>query len=615
MNAPLVHLALICACFLVASVPASADAVEVRVRAEGDLTLSVTTAGTLVKVSGFLRDELGDPLAQRRIDLKLEEVGSPRSDEARVYTNRRGAFSYRQEVRPGNWQVTATFAESEHVTGDKASQRVSVEPSPVELTLRGPQFGRLTGAPAPVQVRASVGSVGLSVSGTIYVNGRPYETFDLDDFGRANIDVAPALEPGLNPIEVRIPAGPFRESANDSWTIRASADTRFEVQLEQVLERLERGVAVTGDVFDDTGPIEGARIRAEIWRVDQPEATGDEAEGKKQTFETTVQTGEAGTFRAFFSGDKLDDGVWRGRAYLEPEFGKRVRAETAELELDRTVSRWILNSLGVVALVVGLGLVLHRFWAFLLVRLEERRRRREAEEREERAFREEETLVPVELDDEASDDRPVERDRVAGVIWNAWRSQPVEGATIRLVDRNGSELRSSESETGSPPRAGRFALEELPKGDFELRVECHGFMPGSMELSIPHTGRLSNIRLDLVAVPLKIRRLYGALVEQLEGEDLWGLLSPREIQGTIVEVSESMSAQLDSRTGRVFLERVRSTLGDGPERMNPETLVELMTEIVEETYFSGRVFGEDVWTMARAIAVELRNRFEEDGSA
>lgn len=609
-EAPMVRLMAAFVCLACVLVPASADAVELRVRAEGDLSLSVTSAGTLAKVSGFLRDELGDPLAQRRVDLVIEEVGSPREEAAHVYTNRRGAFSYRQELKPGQWQVRATFAESEHVTGDKASQRISVEPSPVELTVRGPRFGRLTGAPAPVQIRATVGSVGLSVSGTVFVNARPYETFDLDDFGRANIDVSSVLEPGENPVEVRIPAGPYRDSATDTWTIRAASDVRFQVELEQVLERWERGVAVTGEVFDDEGPIEGARIEANIWRVDAPE--GDESRSELQT---TVQTTSAGKFRAFFSADDLEDGIWEGEAHLRPEFGTEMSRQTDRLELDRTVSRWVLNALGVVAVLVGLGLVLHRFWSFLLIRLEERRRKREAQEREQRAFREEEELVPVELADDDAEDAPIERDVVSGMIWDAWRSSPVSGAAIRLVDSNGSELRSTESDDGSPPNAGRFSLEGLPKGDFELRVECHGFVPGSMKVSLPHTGRLSNIRLDLVAVPLKIRRLYGALIEQLEGEDLWGLLSPREIQGTIVEVSESMAQQLDSRTGRVFLQRVRTAMDDGPQTMTPAALVELMTEIVEETYFSGRVFGQDVWKMARAIAVELRRRFDAEAQA
>ncbi|MGM0555023.1 MAG: carboxypeptidase-like regulatory domain-containing protein [Myxococcota bacterium] len=617
LRTPLVWLMTLCVCVAVIAVPSTSSAVELRVRAEGDLTLSVTTAGTLVKVSGFLRDELADPLAQRRIDLEIDEVGSPRSESAQVFTNRRGAFSYQQELRPGEWQVRAEFAESKHVTGDSASQRVTVEPSPVELSIRGPQFGRLTGAPAPVQVRASVGSVGLSVSGTVYVNGRPFETFDLDDFGRANIDVSRALEPGDNPVEVRLPAGPYRESASDTWSIRAAKDIRFEVQLEQVLERLERGVAVTGEVFDDEGPIEGARIRAKLWRVDVPDEPGDDAGSgiADSPYERTVQTNSAGKFRAFFSGDELEDGAWQGRATLEPEFGEGKTRDTDQLEFDRTVSRWVLNSLGVLAVLVGVGLVLHRFWAFLTVRLEERRRRIEAEKREERAFREEETLVPVSLREDDAGETPVERDRVGGMIWDSWRSRPIEGALVRLVDSNGSELRSTRSADGTPPDAGRFRLEDLPKGDFELRVECHGFMPGKMKLSIPHAGKLTNIRLDLVAVPLKIRRLYGALIEQLEGEDLWGLLSPREIQGAILEVSESMADQVDSKTGRVFLERVRAALSDGPQRMSPETLVDSMTQIVEETYFSGRVFGEDVWKMARAIAVELRRRFDREATS
>ena len=90
----------------------------------------------------------------------------------------------------------------------------------------------------------------------------------------------------------------------------------------------------------------------------------------------------------------------------------------------------------------------------------------------------------------------------------------------------------------------RLILEVVPdSGTGELTG-----LSGTMEIVIPHAGELGYFRLGLVATPLKMRRYYQAWVQRLQGKDLWGKLTPRQIEHALLAALDAARA-LDAATG------------------------------------------------------------------
>ncbi|HUQ02601.1 MAG TPA: carboxypeptidase regulatory-like domain-containing protein [Kofleriaceae bacterium] len=160
----------------------------------------------------------------------------------------------------------------------------------------------------------------------------------------------------------------------------------------------------------------------------------------------------------------------------------------------------------------------------------------------------------------------------AGVVRDAVRQRPIAAAEILLTF--GAEVRRSESEDD-----GRFAIEELPPGEWNVRVASPGHVSEQFTLTIPHRGELRGARIDLVPVREKIFTLYRrAALPVLPSPDLWGIWSPRQI-----------------------VDHVRA-------RTPPVRMAEL-TEFVEEAYFSARTPDEGLLPLAESkVAAALAER-------
>jgi hypothetical protein len=624
-----------CAVVVCAGVPSAAQGLEVRVRAKSTLDASVSAAGTFVRVTGSLRDELDRGFAQREVDVFFVDTETGESlrpdDSGEIYTDRRGGFSTSRELAPGRWEVTVRFDETEHVTASRVSRTVDVSPAPIDLRVQCPERVIGSVASVPVRFRVTAAGIGLNATATVMVNGVSVGQAALDQFGRGKVDVVGALTTGLNEVVVSVPATPHRAAAEVSSELRVSPSITVHAEFEEVLERLQRGVAVEGEISDELGPLEGVRVAVSIRRENASEVAATEEDASEQPatasestasdskargderarFERFVTTDKNGTFRAFYVADDLEDGTWHAQTTVMPELGPEISVPTEAVELDRTTSRWVLNTLGLLALVGGLLLVLQRLWQVIAMRLARRRRERDSEQRSKEALRDTDELVPDKL---AADQEPVDvnldRTRLSGIVWDIWKMRPIADAELSVSTRDGAPVRR-ESVDGESARAGAFIVDGLEHGSYVLEVRASGFMTGNMTFRIPHRGQLSNIRLDLVAVPLKIRRLYQSLVETLEGEDLWGRLSPREIEATLSELADRAAERADNPAQRAFLKSLERRLRQTEAPLDADELVAMMTAVVEETYFSGRTFDQSVWELARDIALELRARFEE----
>jgi hypothetical protein len=573
-------------------------ALEVRVRAETSLEVDVTAAGTVAQVAGSLRDDLGRGVPQRSVEVRID---SRRTGEAvlsrTVHTGPRGRFGVQEELPPGGYEVFVRFADTEHLDGNEHSASLRLEPKPVDIRAFGPSlvFGR--SHPAWVSGRAMAGRVPYQEFAEVLVGEEVVGRMELDATGRGTFDVAPHLETGINQVTLRTPGSAYRDPSQASVDIRFADDVQVEAKIEEGLERLQRGVSVQGRVYDAGGPLEGVRVRTVI----RSEALVDE-EAEERTFTARTTTDSDGRYVGFVPATKLGDGRWRGTAEFVPPIGERIQVDAGSVEIDTRAYRWAMNGFGLVAIFAGMLVLLARVGQAFRARWRKFRRRVERERRERAALEEVEEIVPVFFDpDELEESVVLSRDDVGGVVWDVWQSKPVAGASVALRSQGGAMEATSDAN-------GRFRFEDVPEGAWQLVVRKHGFVRGNLEMEVPHDGRMSHFRVDVIAVPLKIRRLYGAVVEHSIGEDLWGRLSPREIEEQLESLWPDSEGE-GSEARRELRARVLSQLQrDESDQTSPTAVLAALTEVVEEAYFSGRTYGEEAFLFARQLALELRAR-------
>lgn len=634
---------------------APAEAIEINIRAYSELQVNVSAAGTMVRVHGTLRDRQGSGLGQREVTINFRNLDStpnraPLDTEpdisTQVFSERGGVFRAHRELMPGRWGVEVAFKETPNLSGDRFSTTVEVREMPVELSLHMPSLVVGAQSALPIRIQATVDSVGLPEDAVVLLDEMTVGAVALDQFGRGTVVLDPPIAPGLHEVRALLSNPRYNQVEPARETLRVSEALELHAEIEEVFERLRRGMVVRGNVRDQLGELAGVRVSVDLFRkgavADSTQDPGQSDDGEDAAPRMTVTTDAAGDFEAFFPSADLADGVWSARAEVAPDAGARVSVQAEPIEIDRQASRWLLNLLAVLGLLGGFGLLLQRFWQVIATYLSDHRRKRASRERADRALEDVEYLELSSLSEALPADEAVAPSTVilAGVIWDIWKQRPVSLAEISIRERGeDAPLRVHRVEPAqpgeAPRRAGAFRIEDLPQGRYELSVNAPGFMQSQLEFRLPHDGKLSNMRLGMIAIPLKIRRLYQSLVESLEGRDLWGTLSLHEIDDALQAVLREAELQaadeqqsnpdddvilandvaLNSDASRAFVSALKRHLrqgaapaaGEDPQ-MSGEQLMAMMTAVVEETYFSGRVFDDAVWQLARRLAERIREK-------
>ncbi len=602
-------------------VPRISLGLDLRVQGESQLEAGVRSAGTRLVVSGALRDDLRQPLSRRPIRV---EVRAPDTDEPvatrTTDTSRRGTFSIAFDVPPGSYEVEMRFEATDHVAGASTTESISVVPEPMELTLEAPEVVRPPVDAITLSATLLVDGMGVPAEGFLEINGDRVRSIDFDASGLVRLDVADRLQPGGNRVRVVIPDGQHREGTEAELQIEQLRDVTFDATVSKVFDRLQRGLEVQGRVSGEVGKIADANLEVTLrYQGNRPPRSRDSNEGGREDTRTSkatevptrqVETDEEGRFEAFFERSRLQDGPWRADLRLIPDVGDPFEHSVGTVRVDRTFTRWVARGAGLLALLALAVVGGRELWWLVRRKLRERRERREAREARERAFEREDELAPVRLDEVVEEESRSERS-LFGRVRNVWRDEPVVGADVALHPDGEGDTRLT-----STDEAGEFAWNELPDGTYTLEIRSDRFVDGRHTFSIPHDGTLAGARFDVVPVPLKIRRLYQALIEMIRGDDLWGELSPRAIESVIQE-------ELDTRVegdgerpegAENMASRLRDLLDDPDHQLDSTAdYLEALTDIVEETYFSQRTYTEETWELARRLALRLRDVAEQQG--
>lgn len=615
--------------------PALGLATEIRVRGQGKLYADIQAAGTSAQVAGVLRDELGQPLPQRPVELKITQEGADLVvQDQLLMTDMQGRFGFQQVLPQGRYVVSINFAEDDHLNGAQASRIIELVQAPYRLEVQGPSLVVGRKRAAPLRLRATVSGVGVRAGVEVFVNEQRASLVELDHYGRGAFDVRDALVPGANQIRVVLPSqGPDTPGAQASTSMRFSQAAQLTTELGLGHDRFERGLKLTGQVTDPLGPLPGGEVVIEFERLADKapaqdtrkiiEAMGQEddeppkphASGEvlltlpkmppSERFKTKVPVDERGRFVGFAPQQSLQDGMWRALVIYVPEVGEPVNHITDAKELDRSASRWILHILGLLTIVIGVGVLAQRQYLGKLATLLRRRRAKP----QPLNFDQEEPLTLERLSEQEAGPSPAGSDGIAGIIWDAWRGAPIPGALILIQRAAAGDEQPQPLAQAYADERGQFRLEALPHGEHELVISAQGFARGRMMVQLPHHGQLAATRISLVAIPLKIRRFYQAWVQRWHGQDAWGTLSPRQIEAALWgAMREATSTIEDPQVRELWHTRLSTFLADPAplDSLNTERLMVLLTELVEESYFSGRVYEESLWR----LLVELTRKLE-----
>lgn len=565
-------------------VPAAA-AYEVRVLGSAELELEAVGAGTNLNVRGLLVDDLGRGLAQRRIDLLVENERRATINQARVYTDFQGHFSWSSDEIPGSYVVTASFAGSEHLPASQASASVRLVAEPVALEVQVPSFVHGE-AEVPARFQASSAGQGVATFVSVYRAGEAVAAAQLDTYGRTRLDLQPFVEQGDNAFEFVIEGTAYREAVRATHNVRRGDQVRVIGQVERVFLRLRRGWEVRLQVDDERGGVPDLEVR---WTVRRE---GDEP------VEVEGTTDASGMATHFIESPPGAEGVYEVDARVVPPAGEPLVWPGERWEVEEAPAERALRLAAMVAVCLALlwvgrgvarraGVVVRAWWE--RVRASRARARAADDEMARDVAR---GLEEIELEVRSEDNGEGEAGSSTLVVevWDRWRDRGIEGATLILTDTDG---------TTTPARelgGGAYALALTRNTPATLSATAAGFVEARAALERGRGGRL---RLKMSPVPLKIRELYRWLVQRAHGEDLWGSLTPAQIANALSRHEASPADHvLDWYDA---LERWTQLRAED----RPAELLRLLTAAVEETNFSGHDYDVAIWHRVREIVLEL----------
>lgn len=155
--------------------------------------------------------------------------------------------------------------------------------------------------------------------------------------------------------------------------------------------------------------------------------------------------------------------------------------------------------------------------------------------------------------------RKQERYDFTGTIWDAVDDCPVRGARLKYEVTDESLYTSSDE-------AGRFHIDALPRGVTRFTVEASGYVPEEFELRFPHDGRFTDSRIRVLQIRHKALEVYRRVARPLIPRSTsLGHWTPREVAINAVQTHPWVSDEIAELTAffeDVYYSPSQVSLGD-----------------------------------------------------
>ncbi len=317
-----------------------------------------------------------------------------------------------------------------------------------------------------------------------------------------------------------------------------------------------------------------------------------------------ITTGAKGVFSGFLDEENLPAGRLVFRLRLSPDVGPSVWSPVVVVEIQPggigASAVWILGVLlGVSVVGAAIFYGVRRFAAWV----RETRKARNTWRPGRNQGREVVKAVPLGDPPDEVADQP---NALGGRIFDDLDSDSLAGVGLALRRARGDAAAVAETTTD---KQGCFSIQNIQSGRYILEITSHGYITAGVELSIPHDGSLRYFRVNLTPVRQRVRERYTWLLDQYSPRrTLWGDQTPYEIQNDMLLILNQIKEPVSGITWpKALLETLREQL-EQPHAEWPG-LLQALTALLEEVYFSPRLYPESLLVQVDLLCERLQQPF------
>lgn len=468
----------------------------VHVRAESRIEISVNRVAGGVAVEAILRDDLGAPLADRNLDVRLNARANDHAPmSARRRSNANGRVRVEFELPTGDYEIGVEFAGDDDHDRAQVARPLDLTRADVRLHIRVPNEGRFAlddANPATVEVQAE------SVEG-----GENLAVQLSDELGRP---LAGSRTNASGVVEFRLRTRDLGAASAGRIVAHSTADARrAEAQTEVPILRITRTTTTLHANSESARPGDTIALQGAVKDGDGaglPRAAVSIYEGERHL--TSTLTDENGNYATTLTLEGVDDDV----------------TLVARFDSD---APWRISSAAPPVVVRVAALAFMPFvWALLttlvtvaLLWLLARRTRKplaaaQLENAPKAAGVERGARVSIRLD----------RFEVSGEVLDTHDAR-IGGAQLEL---RGPTTASTESDPH-----GAFRSDELPVGEYSLTVHARGYASQTVRVTIPHRGEWANVRVRLLSLRKKALDAIHPVAAEVMPRGTWGVTTAREV--------------------------------------------------------------------------------------
>lgn len=468
----------------------------VRVRAEARIELRVERAPGAVTLRGALRDDLGQPLGDREVQLRVHQVTGAPLHEALARTDDRGRFAAPFPLEPGSYRIDAIWAGDDGHSPIETSQPLDLTRAPVRLEVNIADDRLDLDRPVheiAVRVRSAEGGAGLEIElRDERERALALATTASDGRARFVVESARLGPPGAGRLIARTRGDRRRSAAQAEVPIIRYRQPSLTLEIPDRRVQAGETIFLAGRLQDKSGPL--ARRAVGLFAGDEHLETvlTDDA---GRFARTIALEPESGASEIVLMARFASDAPWRPPAVSE--------GITITFEGHGSTPWWWLVA-PMLAFATAIGLI--------------SRRRRPTSGAPLEADFSSHGITPASMVPGAQTLR-----EIGGIVRDAESNRPITQARVVLT-RSGELLETTCDDEG------RFRFAEVGGDRWQLTVRAPGYEVCSVDVRLPHRGSWSRATVRLRSLrDVALARYLPAAQALAPGRKWWAFWTPREL--------------------------------------------------------------------------------------